>query len=364
MSWMRAGQLSAETQSMAGVFGMGGTPTAVISSTEKYTGGYSYRFSGSGAPFGIGGLWSTAARAAMLWRHNGINAGDFAPVIGMLVDGAPVVWGLKLATGEVALRAGYASATNTVRFAATLPAGAFGALNQWYAVGMTGYFASASGFVTLWVNGVQVGTWMGDTRVYRSDEAAARTAVTGCYVGGTGSNWMSGSSSWKSYTYTDDFYVDVWDGAGALVDAPPPTRRFLAAFPNGAGSSSQWTPSAGANWQNVDEAPPNNETDYTKALAPGLLDLYAFGDVSVPADHTVRAVIPLALARKSDAGTESQVKLAAKVGASTVLSAAKGLATDYDYCWERWTTQPDGVTAWDEAAVNGAEFGVESAGTF
>lgn len=363
MAWVRARQLSAETQSLADVDGLTGTTGATISSTEKYTGEYSYRFFGTGQPIGIGGLSHTAARAQMFFRHNGVTGSGFAPIIGMMVDGAPVVWGLNLSTGEVTLRAGWVFGTSTVRFPVTVTTAAIAAINQWYSIGMTAFFAE-TGFVSLWVNGLQIATWEENTKVFRSGQTIERTLITGCYVAGGPSNWMTGTSSWTSATYTDDFYVDVWDGVGGdPIDASPPSRRFLAVFPTGAGANTQWTPNTGANWAAVDEAPPDNETTYVKAMASDLLDTYDFGAVTVPADHAVRAVIPMAYARKSDAGTDSQIKLAVVKG-STVRSDAQALPTSYGYVWERWEMQPDGTTPWDETAVNAAEFGVESAGTF
>lgn len=364
MAWVRFAQLSAETQSLADVDGLTGVTGANISSTEKYTGNYSYRFHGTSRPLGVTGIAHTSVRCGLFFRHNGIAGSDFAPIIGMMVDGAPVVWGVKLTTGEITLRAGWVSGSSTVRYPVTITSAAVGAINHWYAIGMVANFAAANGFVTLYVDGLVAATWEGDTRVYRSLESSARTTIIGCYAVGTPTNWMGGVSSWLGYTYTDDFYVDVWDGVGQIENASPPSRRFLAIFPNGAGSSTQWTPSTGSNWQNVDEAPPNDETDYNKALAPNLLDLYTFADLTLPADHAVRAVIPMAYARKSDAGADSQAKVAAKVGANTAKSSAKNLPTAYNFLWERWETQPDGATAWNESAINNAEFGVESAGTF
>jgi hypothetical protein len=365
MTWKRARQLSAETQSLADVVGLTGSTGATISATEKYTGGYSYRFFGSGQPLGIAGLSHTAARAGMFFRHNGITGTGFAPIIGMMVDGAPVVWGLNLLTSEITLRAGWISNTSTVHFPLTVTSTIIAANNQWYSIGMTANFAAENGFVTLWANGQQVATWAGDTRVYRSGQTTPRTQITGCYAVGGPSNWMTGTSSWSSATYTDDFYVDVWDGVGNLIDAPPPSRRFLAVFPNRAGSTTQWTAvGAEANWAAVDEAPPNNDTDYVRAAAGGLLDTYDFAAVSVPADHAIRAVIPMAYVRKSDAGIDSRLRLVVGMGSNIVKSDAKALTVGYEYVWERWETQPNSMTPWSESAVNDAEFGIESAGEF
>jgi hypothetical protein len=301
----------------------------------------------------------------MHFRHNSATSGNIPPIIGMMVDGASLVFRFNPTNNDVTLVAGYVIGTSTVQIAVTQNVPVLANVNTWRHVAMIANIAATDGFASLYVDGVKVAEWTGDTRLYRSGESTPRTAITGIYAAGTGLNWPgAGSHNWGLHVYVDDFYADFWDGVGTLVNAPPPTRRFLAAFPNGAGSSTQWTPSTGSNWQNVDEAPPNDETDFNRAQAPNLLDLYAFSDVTVPLDHAVRAVIPIAYARKSDAGVDSQVRVVAKTGANIVKSDAKALPTSYGYVWERWTTQADGASAWTEAAVNAAEFGVESAGTF
>jgi len=83
----------------------------------------------------------------------------------------------------------------------------------------------------------------------------------------------------------DDFYV--LDGSGAA-----PWNTFLgdvrvdARFPTGASANGApntgWTPSAGANWQNVDDTPgPNDDTDYNETVTSGVLDTFVVQDIPV-----------------------------------------------------------------------------------
>ncbi len=362
MSWTRAGQLSAETRSLADVSGLTGPTGATISSAEKYTGNYSYRFSGDSQPIGIAGLNATAARAHLFFRHNGIWGSGFAPLVGMLVDGAPVVWGLDLFTAEIRLRAGWVSGSSTVRFPVTVTSAAITATARWYSVGMTAFF-DENGFVSLWVDGLLAATWEGDTRVFRSGQTTARTTITGCYALGTPSGWMTGLGIWSNYAYVDDFYVDVWGGSSRPTDAAPPSRRFLAAFPNGPGGIAQWTPVGGANWQNVAEAPPDNDATYNRATDAGSVDMVNLANIAVPPDWAVRAVIPMVYARKTDASVDSRIRVLVNNDAGALVGAARPLPTFYGYVWERWAAQADG-SAWTEATVNTALMGYESAGDF
>lgn len=364
MSWTRFGQLSAETQTLVGVQ-WSGTPNALnaISSTQKYTGNYSYRFSGSAAGPGFAGELGAAVRCGFFFWHNGTQT-TWAPVVGLKVGIASLVF--RAGTNSVSLVAGYLNGGSTANEPiAPATTTVLNSLNTWIHIGLMAYIAEENGFVSFYGNGERLLKWTGDTRIYARNNVALQTTISGVYAGGYGQNYFYlVSDSWSQYVYTDDMYADLWTGESPPPDEPPPSRRFLAAFPNAAGSSSQWTPSAGTNWQNVDEAPPNAETDFNKALAPNLLDLYAHAAMEIPVDHAVRALIPLAYARKSDAGTQSQAKVVLTNSLGTVESSASDLPVSYGYIWNRWTEQPDGATPWDETAVNATEFGIKSAGTF
>jgi len=353
MTWIRLGQLTAETRSVADVARLAGAaPTA--SNNKAMTGQYSYR--GSSAAFGLAlGAPAVALRCAAFINHNTGLGSALSGVLRFTVGDAEIGWQYRESDNNFLLAAGYASGTATPHYPApNVLAGGFSTADVWRHVALMAYLAPSGGFVAAWLDGVQVLGWTGDTRVYASNSTTPLTWLSGAYLLGGG---------WNLSVYGDDFYCDVWEGADAPLMACPSSRRFLPAFPNGAGATAQWTPNSGANWQAVDEAPPDSETTYVKATVAGLRDSYSFSDIAVPADYTVRAVIPTAFARRTDAAVGSTLKLVSKKDAAVSQSAEKVLPVAYNHVWERFPTQPDG-SPWDEAAVNASEFGIESSGVY
>jgi hypothetical protein len=363
MGWTRFGELSAETQSLADVAGLGGAGYAV-SSTAAFTGSWSYRTSSTNAPLGFAGAFGAAARCGLMFRHNGVSGGQ-PGVIGMLVDGCTLLFRFNQTNNDVTLTAGYTSNTTNVRTALTVNVPALADVNTWRHIGMTASMLSSGGFVSLYVDGVQVAEWTGDTQLYRSGETTPRTNITAVYAAGAGAAWTGiTTGTWSNYAYIDDFYADWWSGESAPTDAPVPSRRFYAVLPT-ADVTENWTPSAGSDhYALVDDAAPDDDTTYVVATSAGLLNQYAVSGFVLPADYAVRAVIRKCYGKKSDAGADSRVTLSISDGVDTLESETLPLPTAYGYVRNRWETQPDGVSAWDETAVNAVIIGTESAGDF
>ena len=148
----------------------------------------------------------------------------------------------------------------------------------------------------------------------------------------------------------DDLYVG--DGTGAA-----PHNGFLgdvridALRPTGAGASTGWTPSAGANWDAVNDAAPDDDATYVTAAAAGLTDTYVVQDLPV-------AAAPLGVqvclsAKKTDAGACTIAPVV--VG---VAGPAQAPGTAYAYLRQVYPTNPATGLAWTEAGFNAAEFGV------
>lgn len=58
----------------------------------------------------------------------------------------------------------------------------------------------------------------------------------------------------------------------------PGDGHYIALAPNGAGNSTQFTPSAGSNYQNVDEVPHNSDTDYNSTSSTNQRDDFTLSD--------------------------------------------------------------------------------------
>jgi hypothetical protein len=150
-------------------------------------------------------------------------------------------------------------------------------------------------------------------------------------------------------SYMDDAYLDDSTFQGDC--------RIEALFPSSTGNSTQLTPNgAGSNWQCVDEAPPNDDTDYVSSNNPGDKDTYGFGNLAT-ASGTILAVKVYVRAKKDSAGSRA-IKTVARSGTTEVDGAANYLSSSYQYYSDLSTTKPGGGP-WTISDVNAAEFGVK-----
>lgn len=364
MAWVRVGQTGAESGAINELDSLNGTGHT-SSTTKAFTGTRSYRISGSTArPIGYTGNFGNAVRISFMLNHNSGN--NLVPLVGCVTGSAPVLFYYNTVDSTIGLIAGFQYNDSNIQIPFSSIAFSLGPTDTWLHIGATFYLSATNGFVSLYIDGLQVASWTGNTVIYSKNSTVANTSIDGVYAHGAITSWpqLSMSGSWTNYSYIDDLYVDKWDNSSGLVDAPVPLRRFLYAFPNGAGTYSQWTPSANSNWQNVDEIPPNNDTDYNKATIAGLKDTYQYSNITLPPDHAIRAVIPTAYARKTDAGVDSRIRFVSKTGSTEMTGDSMFLPVSYGFVSQRFEKQPDGISPWTETAFNSAEFGIESSGEF
>jgi hypothetical protein len=152
----------------------------------------------------------------------------------------------------------------------------------------------------------------------------------------------------------DDLYV--LDGSGAA-----PWNTFLgdcrveAMSPSGPGANTGWTPSAGANWQCVDDAAPNGDADYTAAATAGLTDTFATQDL-LAAGTTVYGVQHCLSAKKADAGAASLAPVI-RHGGTDYPGAVLNPNTGYNVLMQIAQVNPGTSAQWTMADFNAAEFG-------
>jgi hypothetical protein len=166
--------------------------------------------------------------------------------------------------------------------------------------------------------------------------------------------------NWSAFQWNmDDLYI--LDGSGGA-----PWNNFLgdcrvdARLPTGPGAQAQWTPLTGANWQNVDEPTPNDDTDYCSAATVGLTDSHAFQDAPVvgAAIYGVQHCLNL---KKTDAGG-CLVQPIIRAGVTNYPGASISPSTVYGYGFQMAQLNPATGVAWTEAAFNAAEFGYTRVG--
>lgn len=329
------GQITGELRDIREWTAQIGTATPTISNTKAMTGSFSIRCGNTANQASVGHSFpaQNGVRCGCWLNHMGVGTGTFGYIFVLRNNGVEVVsvrWYRASATIELYVGGEQAASVSVTSSGMSVT-------NTWIHVGMVYLGGSV---VTFYVNGLPI-----------LSSAVSEPQINEAFVGG-------GSFGWTNYAYFDDFYID---GNISFNEAPPPDR-FLFSLVNGAGSSTQWTPiGAASNYECVDEAVPNNDSDYVIANAAGLIDLYATTNLTLPTDYKVALVRPVALARAMAAGPT--IKLVASDGTNTTTGDAVTMGTSYAYYYDTLKLAPDGGE-WTEAKINAAQFGFESAGTF
>lgn len=336
MTITRLNQLSAETQFIDDLL-TDGAVAASISSSKAKTGTYAYRIASTTKPTGMAFAAKNELRAGVWINH--IGASDEAVIFRWYhadSDMSEVVW--NNGDGNV-----YIIHDGVIRQTISEAAANINRNDTWMHLGLT---IDEGDFISVYLDGAQILTHPG----------ATDGGIESFYFGGA-----SALNGWNSFAYFDDFYIDQTTGE---IDIAPQSKRFLWQLANAAGSDNAFTPSAGSNYQNVDDAgAPDGDATYNKALTSGLKDTFQTANITVPADHVIRAYIPLNISKKTDAGTASQIKLHTYDGSTYQSGAAQALSTAYATKWERQPLQPD-TTAWNETDANSMQTGYESSGSF
>jgi hypothetical protein len=153
----------------------------------------------------------------------------------------------------------------------------------------------------------------------------------------------------------DDF--SVLDGAGAAPNNDfIGDTKVITKFPSGAGATTNFTPSAGSNFQNVDEAAPDGDSTYNTSSTAGHIDLFTFPALGLVG--TVFGVRTLSLVRKDDAGSRT-MRGKVRSGGVNFNGASVSVPSTYIHLSDMWETDPNTAAAWTVANVDSAQVGYE-----
>ncbi len=150
----------------------------------------------------------------------------------------------------------------------------------------------------------------------------------------------------------DDLYI--CDNAGGVNDDFLGDVKVITLRPSGAGNSTDWTPSAGANYETQDETQGDGDTTYVSESSVGDHDTYTFGNISDTG--TVIGVQTSMYARKDDAGTR-EIAAVIRSGGTDYDGATRALTTSYVVYWEVSEEDPATTAPWDITGVNAIEAG-------
>lgn len=130
--------------------------------------------------------------------------------------------------------------------------------------------------------------------------------------------------------------------------------------PSAAGDLSQLTPSAGSNFENVDEATIDNDTTYNKTPAGGFADrqdLYNLPAPTAAGSDTVQKVTVSSYGRRVNAAAGEAHAPSLKIDGVTVNGWAKDPGTSYALNDMTFYHNPADGTAWDATDIGGLQAG-------
>lgn len=217
---------------------------------------------------------------------------------------------------------------------------------NWHYVELYAVIHDTTGRVTVKVDGNTVIDFTGDTRnggtSMNIDAVRFRTAIY--------SSWTPNSP-----ISIDDLYI--CDSTGTTNNTFLGDVRVQSMMPNGAGSSTQLTPTGAANnYANVNETPYNSAT-YNASSTAGQRDTYSLSDL-VANTTSVIGVQSVAHMQKSDAGT-ANAKIALKSGAGVYYDTTQSLGSSTAAYTQMRETDPATSAAWTVSNANALEAGME-----
>ena len=217
--------------------------------------------------------------------------------------------------------------------------------NRWHCVEVRLKVDNAAGVVQVKVDGTLVIDFAGDT------QETANANVLSFQFGIAGDT--------LNHTYIDDIAFN--DTAGGVNDSWIGRGGIPAIFPEGVGNSTDLGlfPNGGeANWEDVDDVPPDDDTSYVFDDLIDDHDSYEMDDLI--ATGTISAVQWLARA-KSDLVGAPEIMRVLRIGGVDYDGAVDiAIDADYDYYPEIFDEDPNaGPGVWTAAAVNGMEVGVK-----
>lgn len=164
---------------------------------------------------------------------------------------------------------------------------------------------------------------------------------------------FAGDSFNRIYTVCDLY---VCDGAGATNNDFLGNKKVTTIQPDGAGDSTQLTPSAGNNFNCVNEAICNDDTDYVESATADQMDLYSYAAVSL---SNVNGLQINTDCRETDATTFG-IHTICKSGATTDEATSVTIgSTNFVTRSKVHEVDPNTSAAWVDTDISAAQFGVK-----
>lgn len=214
--------------------------------------------------------------------------------------------------------------------------------NIFYYIEFSATIHTSSGSITLKVNG---NTW---------------ATVSGVRTNGTNNNWSNqvyftnSISGYGTVISIDDFYSrsDSTFCGDVRVESLLPTSN---------GNTNAWSrggTDSGSNWSQVNDNPPNDDTNYIYTGSTGTVDEYVYPNLSTTAG-TVYGLMTVPVMRNDAAGNVAVASVYRSGGTDYFSSGQTVGATTYNAYMDIQGQNPATSSAWTVSSVNAAQFGIK-----
>jgi hypothetical protein len=148
--------------------------------------------------------------------------------------------------------------------------------------------------------------------------------------------------------------VRVWDNTGSTQNAAIGTdSRLVTKLPSGAGAFTGFTPNgASANWQCVDDNPPDGDTTYVSSTTAGTDDAYTVPSAGFTAAPVM--VVAQAYARKDDSAPRT-LEVGVSSSGSTASGASAVMGSSYAFVQGCVPDDPHTSALWTAAGADAAQ---------
>lgn len=215
-------------------------------------------------------------------------------------------------------------------------------LATWNYIETKVYIHNSAGTVNIRVNGVDVLNLTSQDTQYSTNQW-----VNSLIFAGTAGN-----------TYIDDLYL--LDDTGSTNNDFLGNVKVETLYPDGDGNESDWTPSTGSNWQNVDDATPDDDSTYNYVGSGAgfpMNDLYTLDNLTT-VQGDVFGIQVNSYVRKDDAGSVNLASIVRTGGTTYSGMGVASISDTYDYQRDILEENPDTATAWTISNINGLETGI------
>lgn len=221
------------------------------------------------------------------------------------------------------------------------------AINTWYHIEVKATIDDSTGAYEVKVDGTSV-NWI-PAATNKDTRNAGNASIGSVRIYSRNANDLGGVTNHRF----QDFYV--LDTTGAVANDFIGPCRFAIIRPVGVGNSAQWTGNYADNFANVADQQGDGDTTFNQDATAGHIDLFTMTNVPTGTIHAIQHVL---MARK-DAGAARTIRPKTRIGGTNYDGATVSLAATYVFVTEPVSVSPATTAAWDDAEIDGAEFGYE-----